>query len=201
MRPGILLQAFILALASRLQAQDDETRKRETFAKEFKDKAPAKRVEAVGKMTGSAEEKTITAIVAGLKDPVLDVKKAVAACLAECTDGAGVAVKPLCAILKEKKEDKDLRLACARALAKEEYKGEPADAMIQALSIDEKEKELYAFAGEVTRIVGAFTGQDFGMAKDTPDQWKSWFKANQAKLAKEDADKLAAWKKSAGKGK
>ncbi len=195
--PFPILIAVVLAFG----VQEDEAKKREAFAREFKDKAPARRVEALGKMTGCAEEKSITAIVAGLKDPALEVKKACAACLAECSDGAGVAVKPLCATLKEKKEDKDLRLACAKALAKEEYKADAIDAMIQALSIDEKERDLYMFASEVTRICGGFAGQDFGMAKDTPDKWKAWFKANQAKLAKDDADKLAAWKKSAVKGK
>ncbi len=191
----------LLALPFTLTAQEDEAKKRDAFVKEFKDKAPAKRVEAVGKMTGSVEEKTLTAIAAGLKDAVLDVRKAVAACLAECRDGVGVAVKPLCAILSNKKEDKDLRLACAKALAKEEYKAEAVDAMIQAITIDEKEKELYMFGAEVTKILGGVTGQDFGATKETPAKWQNWHKLNQAKLVKDDVDKLAAWKKSAAKGK
>lgn len=191
----------LLALPLSLAAQEDEARKREAFVKEFKDRMPARRVEALGKMTGSAEEKTLTAIAAGLKDPVLDVRKAVEACLADCTDGGGVAVKPLCAILSNKKEDKDLRLACAKALAKEEYKAEPVDAMIQAITIDEKEKELYMFGAEVTRILGGVAGQDFRATKETPAKWQNWHKLNQAKLAKDDAEKLGAWKKSSGKGK
>jgi hypothetical protein len=194
------LTALILC-CSAVQAQEDEAKKRDAFAKEFKDKAPAKRVEAVGKMNGCTEDKSIAAIAKGLTDPALEVKKATAACLESCTDGGGSAVKPLCAILSSKKDDRDLRLACAKALAKEEYKAEAIDAMIQAISIDEKEKELYAFGAEVTKILSAFAGQDFGMAKDTPDKWKNWHKANQAKLTKDDADKLAAWKKTAGKGK
>jgi hypothetical protein len=152
-------------------------------------------------MNGAMEDKSIVAIAKGLTDPALEVKKAVAACLETCSDGGGSAVKPLCAVLSSKKDDKDLRLACAKALAKEEHKAEAIDAMIQAISIDEKDKDLYAFGAEVTKILSAFAGQDFGMAKDTPDKWKNWFKTHQAKLQKDDAEKLAAWKKSAGKGK
>jgi len=195
------MRVFAALLMLLVSAQDDEMKKRDAFTREFKDKAPAKRVEAVGKMHGSVEDKSIVAVARGLTDPAPEVKKATAACLETCTDSGGSAVKPLCAILTNKKEDKDLRLACAKALAKEEYKAEATDAMIQAITIDEKEKELYAFGAEVTKILGAFAGQDFGATKETPAKWQNWYKLNQAMLAKADAEKLAAWKKSAGKGK
>lgn len=195
--PGSLLVLMLLAPG----AQDDEAKKRDAFAKEFKDKSPAKRVEAVGKMNGSVEDKSIVAVARGLSDAAGEVRKAAAACLETCTDSGGSALKPLCAILKDKKEDRDLRLACAKALAKGEYKAEATDAMIQAITIDEKDKDLYQFGAELTKILDAFAGQDFGMTKETPAKWQTWSKQNQAMLAKQDAEKLAAWKKSAGKGK
>ncbi|HZE96138.1 MAG TPA: hypothetical protein VE981_03855 [Planctomycetota bacterium] len=196
-----LAAILMTALAAFEAGQDEEAKKRETFLKEFKDKTPAKRIDAVQKMGGSTEDKSIVAVAAGLKDPVLDVKKAVAGCLQECTDAGGSAVKPLCAVVNNKKEDKDVRLACIKALAKEEYKAEAIDAMIQAITIDEKEKELYMFGAEVTRILAGFAGQDFGATKETPAKWQNWYKLNQGMLARADAEKLAAWKKSAGKGK
>jgi hypothetical protein len=56
------MRVFAALLMLLVSAQDDEMKKRDAFTREFKDKAPAKRVEAVGKMHGSVEDKSIVAV-------------------------------------------------------------------------------------------------------------------------------------------
>ena len=77
----------------------DEAALRTAFEKEIKAKDAAKRVEAVKKLAGSKEEKTIEHLVKILKDPALEVRKAAAETLEGSTDGAGKAIKPLGDIL------------------------------------------------------------------------------------------------------
>lgn len=189
----------MLAAVALLVAQDEAVL-RDAFAKEFKDKKPEKRVEAVKKLDAVTEEKSVALLVGTLKDPAVEVKKAACESLAGATDGTGAAIKPLAAILVDKKADTALRLAAAKALAKAQYKAEAIDALIQAITIDESEKQLYAFGADCTKVLNEAAGQDFGLTKETPAKWKSWWKDNQPKVAKEDAEKLAAYKKSA-KGK
>lgn len=184
-------------------AQDvTEPEARDAFAKEFKDKSPAKREVALRRLVGLKKEKTLQALAGALRDPDLAVRKAAAEVIATCTDSSGAAIKPLAAILQNKKEDKDLRLACARALSKAQYKAEPIDALVQTISgIGEQEKDLYAFGAECTRLLNELAGQDFGAGKETPDKWKKWWKDNQPKIVKEDQEKLVAYKKPTAKGK
>lgn len=183
-------------------AQDaGEAARREQFTKDFKDKSPQKRADAVWRMSSCGEEKSFQLLLPVFKDPAIEVKKALAGVLAECVDSSGMTIKPLCAWLTNKKEDPALRLACAKALKQAEYRAEAIDALVQTVSgIGEQEKDLYQFGADCTKILGEIAGQDFGAAKETPDKWKKWWKDNQPKIAKEDAERLAAYKKS-GKGK
>jgi len=194
--------ALLLSLLA-LAGQDlTEPETRDAFAKEFKDKTPAKREVALRRLVGLKEEKTLQALAVALRDPDAGVRKVAAEVIATCTDSSGAAVKSLCAILLNKKEDKDVRLASAKALSKAQYKAEPIDALVQTISgIGEQEKDLYAFGADCTRILNEVAGQDFGAGKETPDKWKKWWKDNQAKTAKEDQEKLIAYKKSAPKGR
>jgi hypothetical protein len=183
-------------------AQDlTEPETQAAFIKEFKDKSATKREVALRRMVGLKEEKSLQLLAGALKDPDATVRKAAAEVIATCTDSGGAAIKPLCAILTNKKEDKDVRLACARALAKAQYKAEPIDALVQTIAgIGEQDKDLFAFGAECTRILNEVAGQDFGAGKETPDKWKKWWKENQGKTTKDDQEKLAAYKKS-GSGK
>ena len=195
--------ALLLSLGWGAFAQDlPEPQVRDAFAKEFKDKSPTKREVALRRLVGLKEEKTLQALASALRDYEPAVRKVAAEVIATCTDSSGAAIKPLCAILLNKKEDKDVRLACAKALTKAQYRAEPIDALVQTISgIGEQEKDLYAFGAECTRILNELAGQDFGAGKETPDQWKKWWKDNQTKVAKEDQEKLVAYKKSTAKGK
>jgi len=187
----------VLTLALSLQ-DVTEPQARATFIKEFKDKSTQARDVAVRRLVGLKEDATLQLLAGALKDPESSIRKSTAEVILTCTDSAGATIRPLCGILLNKREDKDLRLACARALAKAEYKAEPIDAFIQTISgIGEQEKDLYAFGAECTKILGQLAGQDFGAGKETPDKWKAWWKDNKAKVTKEDQDKLAAYKKSA----
>lgn len=201
-----ILLSFGLNLSSGAFFQDGqptESSVREAFSKEFKDKSPAKRDVALRRLVGLGEEKTMLVLAGALRDPEAQVRRAAAEVIATCMDGSGATIKALCAILQNKKEDKDVRGACAKALAKAQYKAEPVDALIQTISgIGEQEKDLFAFGAECTQILNQLAGQDFGAGKDTPDKWKKWWKENQSKVAKEDQEKLIAYKKSAAaKGK
>lgn len=174
-----------------------EGTKREQFSKDYKDKDSAKRADAVWRMSGCSEEVSIQLLVPVFKDPAMEVRKAIAGVLAECTDHSGATIKPLCAWLLNKKEESALRLQCAKTLRQGEYRAEAIDALIQTISgIGEAEKDLYQFGADCTKILGELAGQDFGTGKETPDKWKTWWKLNQAKIVKEDQLKLAAWKKS-----
>src|SRR5258706_101129 len=193
-----MMLSLLIASALSLAAQDpEEAARRDRFTKDGKDKSAQKRADAVWRMSGSTEEKSIALLVPVFKDTAIEVRKALAGVLAECTDGLGVTVRPLCGWLLNKKDEPALRLACARALAKAEYRAEAIDALIQTIGgIGEQEKELYPFGADCTKLLGDVAGQDFGATKETPDKWKKWWKENQAKLTKEDAEKLAAYKKS-----
>lgn len=193
------MNALFAGLALLLGLQD-EAALRDAFAKEFKDKKPEKRIEAVKKLSAVTEEKSVALLVTALKDPSVEVKKAACESLAGATDGAGAAAKPLAAVLVDKKNEPALRLAAAKALAKETVKADAIDAMIQAITIEESEKQLYAFGADCTKVLNETAGQDFGLTKETPAKWKSWWKDNQPKILKEDQEKIAAYKKSA-KGK
>ena len=86
----------------------DEAALREAFAKEIQATDAPLRVVALKKLAGAREEKTVELIAVSLKDPDLEVRKAVAETLEASTDGAGVAIKPLGEVLADKKEDQPL---------------------------------------------------------------------------------------------
>ncbi len=175
----------------------DEKALRDAFTKEIKVKDAAKRVEAAKKLAGAKEEETIALLAAHLKDAAKEVQLAVAETLEGAEDSGGVAIKPLAAVLNDKKADPDVRLACAKALAKAKYKADPIAAMIEAISnISNEEKHLFKFGADATGVLNGFAGQDFGRGKLTPGLWEKWWGENKEKLKKEDEAKLAEYKKS-----
>lgn len=175
----------------------DESALRDAFAGAIKAKEPAKRVEAAKKLAGAKEEKTVALLAGHLKDEAKEVQVAVAETLQGVADGAGAAVKPLAAVLVDKKADPDVRLACAKALAKSTYKHGPTHALIETIcNIGNEDRNLHKFGAEVTGILNAFAGEDFGKGKLTPGLWEQWWDDNKAKFEKEDAARLEEYRKS-----
>lgn len=173
----------------------DEAALRTAFEKEIKAKDAAKRVEAVKKLAGSKEEKSIELLVKSLKDPALEVRKASAETLQGSTDGAGKAIQPLGDILVDKKEDLDLRLLCAKALAKARYKSEAFPFFYQTISsIENTERQFHKFGADVTTILDGYVGKSFGQQKTTPERWSEWWTDNQKTLKEEDEKKHKEWK-------
>lgn len=174
----------------------DEAALRDAFAKEIKAKDAAKRVEAVKKLAGAKEEKTVLLLVHALKDPALDVSKAAAATLEGCTDGGGVAIKTLGEILVDKKADLDLRTACAKALVKERYKSEVFPFLHTTISsIENTERQFFKFGAEVTGMLDAYAGKSFGAGKETAERWSEWWMDHGDELKKADAKLHEEWKK------
>jgi len=185
----------LLVVASALWAAD-EAALREAFSNEIKAEAAAERVAAVKKLSGAAEEKTIELLAASLKDKELTVRKAAAETLEASTDGGGVAIKPLGDVLLDKKEDLDLRLACAKALVKSPYKAEVFQVMLKTMvSIESEEVHFHKFGFNVTKLLDAYIGRSYGADKMTCERWDEWWGNNQADLKKEDARKHEEWKK------
>jgi hypothetical protein len=183
-----LMLTAVAALLAR-----DEAALREAFdtAKDAKH-----RIEAVQKLAGAKEEKSIEKLAHALTDKDLDVRKAAAEAIEGSTDGGGVAIKPLGDILVDKKEDMGLRKACAKALAKARYKGEAFPYFYKAISsIDREETQFHKFGGEVTVILDKFIGKSFGMGKETPERWSEWWEDNRKALKDEDQKIRDAWKK------
>jgi hypothetical protein len=187
----LLLMAVMAALLAR-----DEAALRDAFAKEIKAKDAKKRVEAVKKLAGAKEEKTVELLAHSLKDPELDVRKAAAETLEVATDGAGVALDPLGEILMDKKADLDLRVLCAKALVKSSYKEKACNALIKTISaIENTERQFHKFGFEVTGMLDKFAGKSFGAAKETPERWGEWWTDNKERLHKEDEKTREEWKK------
>lgn len=185
--------AALMLLASLLLR--DEASLRDAFAKEIKAKDAAKRVEAVKKLEGCKEEKTIELLVKCLKDPDLEVRKAAAQAIEASTDGAGKAIKPLGDLLVDKKEDLEFRMACAKALAKARYKSEVFPYLYKTISsIEREEKQFHKFGADVTGILDGFMGKSFGADKVTAERWNDWWQDNQKALAAEDEKKRKEWK-------
>jgi hypothetical protein len=190
----------LLALALLAPARD-ESALRSAFAKDFKAKEPAKRVEAVKKLAGAKEEATIKALLAGLKDKEKSVRQATAEALEGCEDGGGLAIGPLAALLTAKEEDPGVRLAAAKALAKARYRHDPTDALIKTIcGITPKDQSLFQFGADVTDVLNKFTGEDFGKGKTTPMLWEQWWEDNKEKLAKDDAAKRKEYEAGKKKG-
>jgi hypothetical protein len=175
----------------------DEATLRTAFEKEIKAKDVAKRVEAVKKLAGAKEEKSIELLVKSLKDPALEVRKASVETLEGSTDGAGKAIKPLGDILVDKKEDLDLRLACAKALSKARYKSEAFPFFYTTISsIENTERQFHKFGADVTGILDGYMGKSFGIQKTTPERWSEWWTDNQKALKEDDEKKKKAWKEN-----
>jgi hypothetical protein len=185
--------AWVLAAAVLL---GDEAALREAFAKDYRADAAAQRAAAVRKLAGAKEEKTIELLAGVLKDKELEVRKAAAETLESSTDGAGLAVRMLGDLLVDKKEDLDLRVACAKALTKSRYKSEVFPIFLKTMSsIDSEERHFHKFGFQVTRMLDAYIGKSYGADKDTCERWEEWWTDNQAALKKEDAKKHEDWKK------
>ena len=189
---SIALLSLLLCLPAR-----NEKALRESFQKEMKAAEPAKRAEAAKKLAGAKEEETIALLAGHLKDAAKEVQLAVAETLAGLEDGAGVALKPLAAALVDRKVDPDVRMACAKVLVKSKYKVEPIGAMVETIcNISNEDRHLHKFGGEVTGMLNAFTGEDFGKGKQTPGLWEQWWADNKEKLKKADEALLAEYRKS-----
>jgi hypothetical protein len=174
----------------------DETALREAFDKEFKSKEAKHRVEAVQKLAGAREEKTLERLVHGLKDTDLGVRKAAAEAIEKSTDGGGLAIAALGEILADKKQDLGLRLACAKALGQARYKAEAIPHFLRTISsIDRDETQFHKFGADVTIILGKYAGKDYGVSKETAERWSEWWTDNQDALKKEDEKTRVAWKK------
>jgi len=179
-------------------AQDgDEARLRSEFTEGLKSTETAKRVEAVKKLAGAKEEKTVEALAGALKDAEKDVKKSAAETLAACADGAGVAIKPLRAVLLNKQEHPDVLNACAQAIAKSRYRTEPVETLIEVISaIQNTDRHLHEFGKNATVLLEKMTGEEgFGYGRNTPYLWSEWWKENKAKFQKEDETKRAEYAK------
>jgi len=175
----------------------DESALRESFSKEIQAKEAPARVAAAKKLSGAKEEKTIALLAGHLKDESKDVQLAVVEALEGASDGAGASLKPLAALLVDKKADPDVRLACAKALSKSKYKLVPLSAMIETIAgIANTDKHLHKFGAEVTDLLNKFAGEDFGKGKTTSFLWEQWRDDNKAKFEKEDAARLADYRKS-----
>jgi len=181
---------LVVALIAR-----DESAVRTAFEKDIKAKDAAKRTEAVKKLAGVKEEKSIELLVKSLKDPALEVRKAAAETLEGATDGAGKAIKPLGAILVDKKDDLELRLACAKALAKARYRSEAFPFFLETISsIENTERQFHKFGADVTLLLDGAMGKSFGLVKTTPERWSEWWTDNQKALKEEDEKKHKEWK-------
>ncbi len=175
----------------------DEAALRDAFAKEFKAKDAAKRIEAVKKLAGSKEEKSILLLAGALKDADKGVRKAAAETIEGCTDEGGAAIKPLSVVLANKQEGPDVRLACAKALGKAKYKVEPIQVLIDTISgISNQDRELFEFGSSVTGVLEEFAGDKFGRDKRTAELWQNWWKDNLAKTKQEDDKRREEYKKS-----
>lgn len=194
----------LLAVISVFLVQDgqaNEAKPREDFSKAFKGKDPAKRIEALRRLSALHEEKTLLALAGGLRDPAAEVRKTAAETIGTCTDVAGAGIKGLCATLLNRKENTDVRTVCAKSLARAQYKAEAIDALVHTISgIGEQEKNLYQFGADCTESLNWLASQDLGAGKETPDKWKRWAE-NKARVLKGDVEKLATYRKSAAKGK
>ncbi len=184
-----LLLAFLLA-------QDGEAALRLRFEKAFKDKDPAKRVEALQLLNGAKEPKTVGLAIAALKDSFSKVRKAAAEVLGTAGDLDASGIRPLCGVLTSVKEDVEVRLAAGRSLVAAPYRTEAIEAMLKVLS--EGETATSNFGVEVLGLLQSVTTQTFGEGKPALAKAKAWWAQNQSNVKRDDEAKRAARKKAAG---
>jgi HEAT repeat protein len=143
-------------------------------------------------MAVTADEKQIDTHIKALKDKDKDVRKAAAEALEKADDKKGAAIKPLGEVLNNKAEDVEVRYAAAKALRKAQFKHDALEAFITCItSITNKDRDLHKFGADVTELLNAFSGEDFGKGKQTPMLWEQWWADNKEKLKAEDAKKRA----------
>ncbi|HZE96049.1 MAG TPA: HEAT repeat domain-containing protein [Planctomycetota bacterium] len=189
------MSTLILAFAAALMA--DEAELRETFSRDIQAKEASARAAAVKKLSGAREHQTVELLAASLKDADLEVRKATAETLAGVSDGGGAAIKPLGEIVVDKKEDLDLRLACAKALGAALYRSDSLPYLFKVIwEIESAERQFHKFGAQVTAIIDKVTGKSFGAVKETPERWQEWWSDHKDELVQEDAKKKEEWKKA-----
>lgn len=192
-----MMLAFILAA---FVGAPDEAALRESFSKDVQSTEASQRVQAVKKLSGAREEKTLELLAKSLSDPALEVRKAAAETIEGSTDGGGVAIAPLGDILVDKKADLDLRLACAKALAKARYKSLSFPYFHKTISsIEPEERQFYRFGADVTTLLDKYVGRSFGADKTTAENWGVWWMDNHEALEKADQKLREEWKKEQGR--
>lgn len=154
----------------------------------------AARVEAVKKLARTSDEESLKKLVAALKDPDKAVRKAAAETIGTVKDGGGVTPVALAAVLTDKKEDPEVRMAAAKGLSTTPYKAAAIEAYITCIStITNKEVHLHQFGADVTEILNKYSGEDFGKSKQTPMLWEQWWDDNKAKFKKADEERRKAF--------
>ena len=154
----------------------------------------AARVEAVKKLAGTSDEASLQKLVAALKDPDKGVRKAAAETIGTVKDEGGITPGPLGAVLTNKEEDPDVRLAAAKGLSTSPYKGAALEAYIRCItSISNKDRHLHQFGAQVTDILNKYSGEDFGKGKQTPMLWEQWWDDHKDKLRKDDEARRKAF--------
>jgi hypothetical protein len=149
-------------------------------------------VAALKKLAGTKDEKQIEVLVKALKDKDKAVRLAAAETLETAVDAQGKAIKPLGALLNDKKEEIDVRYAAAKALGKAQFKADATEALLTCItSITNKDREFFKFGADVTTVLNKFAGEDFGAGKQTAPLWEQWWADNKEKLRKEDEKKRA----------
>lgn len=190
------MRAALIVLVGVLAQAKDEAKLRTDFESGFKAKEAARRIAALKKLEGCKEEKTLQALAGALKDTEKEVRKSAAGTIGTCTDGAGAAIKALCAALVDKKEEPEVRYACAQALAKARYKTEAVGALIDTISgIENTDRHLHVFGKDVTVVLEGVTKETFDYGKNTPYLWQSWWKETRPKYEKEDEMKRTEYGK------
>ena len=147
-------------------------------------------VDALKKLAGTKDEKQIDVLVKALQHKDKPVRLAAAETLETADDAKGKAIKPLGAVLNDKKEDVDVRYAAGKALGKAQFKHDATEALVTCItSITNKDRDLFKFGADVTAVLNKFAGEDFGSGKQTPMLWEQWWADNKEKLRKEDEKK------------
>lgn len=149
-------------------------------------------VDALKKLAGTKDPKEIQVLVKALKSKEKDVRKAAVETLETVDDSKGLAIKPLGAVLNDKAEDVGVRYGAAKALGKAKFKHDALEALITCItSITNKDRDLHKFGADVTDVLNAFSGEDFGKGKQTPSLWEQWWADEKEKIKAEDAKKRA----------
>lgn len=176
---------------------EDEVRKR--FEKALRRRDGDAALAALKALAAASEPDTFRLLKTVLaSDAAAVLRIAAAEAMARADDPGGALIEPLCTVLLDQKEDRDLRLACARALEASIYKEQPIDALIRVISnIGNTQRELWEFGAACTSILDRIAGVGFGADKDTPAKWQEWWTRNRAAVRSADAKTRAGLRKAA----